>query len=515
MTVETGFVRDLQDHPHDDTVRLIFCDWLADQGDPEHLARRRLLQIQAELDGWVPDLAARRQLQDEEDELLTQYADPWLGNLPAFALQTRFRSGLVDVSFDGDVFGSRRFAAVADELFDAVWIGRVRLEYTRVPTVAQVTCAPLARVRQLDLSGSRLTDDLLARMLHEAGLQELVALNLAGNSLTDRGAEFLARADLPRLRTLDLRNNQMSTDGVRKILGSSQLADLTRIEVHGNPLPARTLIEAHTFMEARGGIPRREGLPVWVINTVGMEFALIPAGTFRMGSPEDESDRSTCEGPQHEVEISQPFYLGRYPVTQRQYGELLGTNPAHFTSDHRGGPDHPVELVTWGNASGFCDQLSQHPSELGRTYRLPTEAQWEHACRAGTTTPFYFGHGASASQANFDGRHPSGGGSRGRYLGHTSRVGSYAPNPLGLFDLHGNVWEWCADYYDERFYARSGRHDPTGPRNGTRVSARGGSWSSYASICRSASRDYWYGPHYSRDNIGFRVALTIPGSSSR
>lgn len=514
MTVETGFVRDLQDHPHDETVRLIFCDWLADQGDPEHLARRRLLQIQSELDAWVPDLTQRKELQQAERELLDQYATSWVGTLPSFTQQFQFRSGLVDIQLEANVLESRRFTAAAESLFDTAWIGKVRILGPRNSPLSFVASPVLARIRQLDLSSCRLSDESLEEMLREVSLQELVTLDLSGNDLTDRGANLLARAELPRLRTLDVRNNRISAVGVRHLLGSSRLADLRQVEVHGNPLSVEAQMEAHTFMEARGGIARRAGLPTRILNSVGMEFALIPAGTFLMGSPETEPERGSCEGPQHEVESTQPFYLSRFPVTQRQYLEVVGNNPAHFTNEPRG-LGHPVEMVTWGNAGRFCEQLAQRQPEQGRTYTLPTEAQWEHACRAGTTTPYFFGFSASSSQANFHGRHPYGGGSRGPYVGRTTCVGMYPPNPFGLYDLHGNVWEWCADYYDERFYARSGRRDPTGPRSGTRVSARGGSWSSHASLCRSASRDYWYGPHYCRDNIGFRVALTVPEPSSR
>jgi len=511
MTAQTGFVRDLQDDPHDDALRAIFCDWLADQDDAGLLARRRLLQVQAELDRWVPDLERRTALQHEEHALLVEHSAAWLGDLAGFVRDPEFRSGLVDVTFDAAVFLSRKFTTIADALFDAAWVGRVRIEGARSQLPALLASPALGRVRQLDLGDFGLRDDDLAALLASAAAGRLVALNLAGNDLTERAAGRVATTALPRLRALDLRNNRVGPAGIPPLLGSPRLPGLRRVEAHGNPVPPATLLDALAFGLDRGGVAFHRGLPTRLVNSVGMELALVPAGVFMMGSPETEPDRGACEGPCHEVEVTQPFYLGTYPVTQRQYQAVVGNNPSHFSAENRGGPDHPVEMVTWGNASAFCERLSQLADEapLGRVYRLPTEAEWEHACRAGTTTAFHFGDRAAPHQANFDGRYPYGGGRPGVYRGYTTPVGAFAPNGFGLYDLHGNVWEWCADYYDERYYARSARRDPPGPRSGTRVSARGGSYSSHGAICRAASRDYWYGPHYSRDNIGFRVALGV------
>jgi formylglycine-generating enzyme required for sulfatase activity len=261
------------------------------------------------------------------------------------------------------------------------------------------------------------------------------------------------------------------------------------------------------------------GPPGRLVNSIGMELALVPAGSFRMGSPETEyaSERSANgpagadERPQHLVAVTSPFYLGLYPVTQRQYTQVMGTNPAEFNDNNRGGPDHPVERVSWADAQRFCERLSSLPEEreAGRLYRLPTEAEWEYACRAGTGTPFWWGDSASSHQANFDGSFPYGAAPRGLYLGRTTRVGSYPVNAFGLYDVHGNVWEWCEDYYEPRYYDHSPSHDPLGPTKGNRKCARGGSWSNSAADCRSACRDYWYGVDYARNNIGFRVAMTV------
>jgi uncharacterized protein (TIGR02996 family) len=517
MTAETGFVRALQDDPFDETVRDIFGDWLEEQGDTDHLARRRLLRVQMELARWVADLAERRVLLAEEQALVTRHGPTWLGELATFARFTRFRAGLVDATFDAEVFRSKRFLAAAPQLFDAAWIGRVRVEFDGQPSVAVASSPALGRLRQFDLRGADLDDDSLIALLERPHLGELVCLDLSNNRLTDAAAAALAHADLPCLCDLDLRNNRLTAAGVATLTGVTSLPSLRRIDVHGNPLPAQALLEAHAFSAARGAFPTRDGLPARLVNSVGMEFALVPAGTFLMGSTDAEPERGASEGPAHEIELTQPFYLGVYPVTQRQYAAVVGNHPSHFVAPE-GSPEHPVEMVTWENARSFCEQLSRREAEVlaGRVYTLPTEAQWEHACRAGTLTPFFFGDTVSSDRANFDGRHPYGQVRPGAYLGRTSAVGAYPANSFGIYDTHGNVWEWCADYYDERYYARGNRRDPTGPRSGNRVSARGGSWASHGSICRSATRDYWYGPNYCRDNIGFRLALPVqPGSTYR
>ncbi len=233
-------------------------------------------------------------------------------------------------------------------------------------------------------------------------------------------------------------------------------------------------------------------------NSIGMKLALIPKGKFKMGSPVTESDRDASdEGPQHEVEISQPFYLGIYEVTQAEYQKVMGNNPSHFCATGAGkdkvkGMDtsgFPVENVSFDEAKQFCDKLSSLPAEkeAGRVYRLPTEAEWEYACRAGTTTPFHFGDSFSSTQANYEGT-PYGKALRGPNLQRTCKVGSYTPNAFGLYDMHGNVAEWVLDVYDKAYYANSPRVDPMGPATGTSRLTRGGSWAHGPRICRAAYR---------------------------
>ena len=229
-----------------------------------------------------------------------------------------------------------------------------------------------------------------------------------------------------------------------------------------------------------------------VVNSVGMRFALIPAGKFLMGSPDSEEGRFDDEGPQHEVEITRPFYLGVYPVTQQQYRKVMGTNPSHFTRKYGGGPTHAVDSVSWEDAEALCRRLSAVAEEraAGRRYQLPSEAEWEYACRGGASTsqPFHFGVRLSSEQANCDGTSAYGGADKGSYLQRTSAVGSYPPNAFGLYDLHGNVWEWCQDWYGENFYQEGNNKDPQGPVCGDVRVLRGGSWGVNQGYCRAANR---------------------------
>jgi uncharacterized protein (TIGR02996 family) len=249
-----------------------------------------------------------------------------------------------------------------------------------------------------------------------------------------------------------------------------------------------------------------------ITNSIAMKFALIPAGTFLMGSPKSEEDRDEDEGPQHEVEITRPFYLAIHPVTQEQYKNLMGENPSYFTRKRGGAPSHPVEQVSWMEAAGFCRKLSERWEEKssGRLYRLPTEAEWEYACRGGASSskPFSFGGSLSSTQANFHGDYPCGDAVPGPYLGCTTPVGSYKPNPFGLYDMHGNVWEWCRDWYGENYYSQSPRQDPQGQPNGRARVVRGGSLYSWGEECRSALRNRRE-PSFRENNTGFRIVCIV------
>jgi uncharacterized protein (TIGR02996 family) len=257
-----------------------------------------------------------------------------------------------------------------------------------------------------------------------------------------------------------------------------------------------------------GGVPPL--VPAFT-NSVGMELALIPAGSFIMGSSDSEEGRRPFE-PLHPVTITRPFYLGIYPVTQAEYGKVVGTNPAHFTRARGGGPNFPVENINWHEAVNFCELLSGLPAErsAGRTYRLPTEAEWEYACRAGTTTVFHFGPSISAREANFNTEAPYGGPAPERSLRRTTPVGSYPPNAWGLYDMHGNVVNWCQDWYSHLKDKRA--VDPVGPRSARRDLGyrlvRGGSWSFHGQYCRAAYRNH-ASPDSPREFYGVRVACVL------
>jgi uncharacterized protein (TIGR02996 family) len=249
-------------------------------------------------------------------------------------------------------------------------------------------------------------------------------------------------------------------------------------------------------------------------NRLGMELALIPAGAFLMGSPKDEAGRLDNEQ-RHEVEITRAFWLAVHPVTVGQFAAFAQATDYRQTRwQHPGFPQedtHPVVWVSWNDAQAFCTWLTQ--TDPGRLYRLPSEAEWEYACRAGAPEayPFHIGqplHSLSSTQANFDGNYPYGGAAKGPYLQRSTPVGSYPPNGWGLYDMHGNVYEWCADRYGAAYYKGSPRQDPPGPPRGSYRVIRGGSWINRGQSCRSAYRG-WRAPTSRNSYLGFRVALVL------
>ncbi len=204
--------------------------------------------------------------------------------------------------------------------------------------------------------------------------------------------------------------------------------------------------------------------------------------------------------------MTKGFWLGQYEVTQGEYKRITGSNPSKFKE---AGDRAPVENVSWEDATNFAMKLTERERAAGRLpdgymYGLPTEAQWEYAARAGTRTAFRYGDSLSSRQANFDGNYPYGGGGKGPYLKKTVEVGSYEPNQWRLYDMHGNLWEWCSDWYGE--YPTGRRVDPKGPESGWYRVRRGGGWENDAQFCRSASRGR--GPAvYRYEFLGFRLCL--------
>ena len=248
-------------------------------------------------------------------------------------------------------------------------------------------------------------------------------------------------------------------------------------------------------------------------NDVVLTLMLMPVGEFLMGAPEEEPESFNGQRPQQLVKVPQ-FLMGRYAVTQAQWRVVanydrmkqeLAPDPSSFKGDNR-----PVEQVSWDDAQEFCRRLS---AKTGKDYRLPSEAQWEYACRAGTTTPFHFGETITPDLANYDGRGTYNNGLQGDYRRETIDVGSFPANDWGLYDMHGNVWEWCEDDYH-----RSYEGAPTDgsawvemDRTENNPLLRGGSWSSHPRFCRSVDRNYY--PRDTRNyDVGFRVCCVPPRS---
>jgi formylglycine-generating enzyme required for sulfatase activity len=243
-------------------------------------------------------------------------------------------------------------------------------------------------------------------------------------------------------------------------------------------------------------------------NDTQLEMMLVPGGTFMMGSPPEELRHRDNERPQHQVTIK-AFFMGKYPVTQQQWrfvahlpqvNKELNPDPSNFKGDNR-----PVEQVSWEDAVEFCDRLSNHTKEQ---YRLPSEAEWEYACRAGTTTPFHFGEKITTDLVNYNGNYTYGGGAKGEYRKETTEVGSFeVANNFGLYDMHGNVWEWCQDDWHSNYEGAptDGSAWLNNEDNNWKL-LRGGSWYNYPEHCRSAFRfNYNLDYHY---HFGFRVVCS-------
>jgi sulfatase modifying factor 1 len=238
----------------------------------------------------------------------------------------------------------------------------------------------------------------------------------------------------------------------------------------------------------------------------GQVFRWIAPGVFLMGSPEGEPERWAERETQHEVTLSRGFWLADSACTQAWWRAVMGNNPSQFQTDS----NHPVETVSWHDAQAFIAQLNAQVQ--GLQARLPTEAEWEYACRAGTTTPFSFGDNITPEQVNYDGNYPYAGGVKGQYREQTVPVKSLPPNPWGLYEMHGNVWEWCQDWFAN--FSPSPQQDPIGPLEDQYRVLRGGSWRSDGRFVRSANRD-WDEPDFRDDDTGFRLALGPIGEQAQ
>jgi formylglycine-generating enzyme required for sulfatase activity len=242
---------------------------------------------------------------------------------------------------------------------------------------------------------------------------------------------------------------------------------------------------------------------------VNLEMVEIPGGTFRMGASEKEKGSTEDERPRHQVTV-QPFFMGKYAVTQEQWQKVadflpranreLNPHPSRFKGDKR-----PVECISWYDVKEFCLRLSKYTK---KEYCLPSEAEWEYACRAGTSTPFHYGETITTQLANYDGNYTYGDGVKGEYRQKTTQGGSFPPNAFGLYDMHGNVWEWCGDTWHENYEGAPSDGNYWLSENDNRKLVCGGSWSSFPVNCRSAYR-YRREPDNFSNFIGFRVVCVL------
>ncbi|KST69479.1 protein kinase [Mastigocoleus testarum BC008] len=258
-------------------------------------------------------------------------------------------------------------------------------------------------------------------------------------------------------------------------------------------------------VNAKGDIADRQILSAnyfteYLGNNVTLDMVQIPGGEFFMGSPADEEKRSDDESPLHKVTIK-PFFIGKFPITQAQYQAIMGD----YSSGLKSGK-HPAESLSWNNANEFCQRLTE---KTGREYRLPSEAEWEYACRAQTTTPFHFGETITTKLVNYDGNYTYADAPKGEFRNETTEVGSFPPNAFGLYDVHGNIREWCQDTWQENY--KNAPNDGSAwieENNNTHRVLRGGSWSNLPAYCRSAFR-YYDDPNYGYEDFGMRVICSI------
>ncbi|MGA7496744.1 MAG: SUMF1/EgtB/PvdO family nonheme iron enzyme [Isosphaeraceae bacterium] len=424
-------------------------------------------------------------------------------------------------------------------------------------------CPVSAVLNQPDtmVSLSYLTDDLLAKW----GGKNLVLLDACRDGVVDLDKGVRARGVQGRVVSLPegtailfscaSRQTSLERDELRHGVFAYSVLETLRAEAASGAITWSALVdrvqnrvaELNPLQEPiqAGVMPRlvlgrRRGSPSLITNSLGMNFTLIKAGEFLMGSPDTDKDAEDDEKPQHRVRITRPFYLGVHEVTRGQFRRFVDDSgyQTDAEKDGKGGFGwneaankfeqaprytwreagfeqtdlHPVVNVSWNDAVAFAEWLGR---KEGKTYRLPTEAQWEYACRAGTTTRYFCGDDAEAlaevgniADATAREKYPDWNyaiASRDGFV-YTSPIGRYRPNAWGLHDMHGNVWEWCWDWYGKDFYKASRVDDPAGPLEAADRVIRGGSWNSIPRRCRSAFRN-WGTPGYRISFLGFRLAL--------
>lgn len=389
---------------------------------------------------------------------------------------------------------------IYDRLIARYGEGNVFMDVTTIPPGVDFVDFLGDAVAQADVLlaviGNQWAELMRARMGEEDDfvrieIESALARNIPVIPLLVGGAPMPGAGDLPPSLAAVRRRNAYPVD-VRRDFNSHMTGLIQALDEHyggkAKPVPA---VPAPRVPAAP---PPAKSAPVMAeaspasefTNGLGMEMVWCPPGKFLMGSPAAEEGRSDDEG-QHEVTLTRGFWIARHPVTQGQWEKLMGNNPSHFKES---GPYAPVETVSWEDCLAFCQKLS---AKEGQPYTLPTEAQWEYACRAGTSGPYA---GSSLDEIGWYG---------GNSGGKTPPVGQKKPNPWGLYDMHGNVLEWCLDWYGD--YPKGAATDPTGPdQAGFRV-FRGGSWFDGAGLCRSAYR--YVARLLARNLLGFRPVRSV------
>ncbi len=350
------------------------------------------------------------------------------------------------------------------------------------------TIRPATRAR-LDLERDRLhLSPERAAALEQQALQPYLDYD---QNLTRYAQIFLAevRHDYPlspearqELDDIQTRLNLKPTDAAKREATILKAEGLAPEPSSSSPQPPTPNSALRTFrfeivtVNDKGSITERQQREAQQFledlgNGITLDMVQIPGGEFLMGAADGEEGASNDEYPQHRVTVTE-FFMGKYPITQAQYQAIVGKNPSRFTEN---GSNRPVENVSWKDAMEFCQRLSK---KTGKDYRLPSEAEWEYACRAGTTTPFYFGATITPDLVNYDGNYPYGNAAKGEYRQQTTEVGSFPPNAHGLYDLHGNVWEWCADNWHGNYNQApsDGSIWKTKDFNNDPHVLRGGSW---------------------------------------
>jgi formylglycine-generating enzyme required for sulfatase activity len=394
----------------------------------------------------------------------------------------------------------------------------------------QVEWAPPADVLPLLVATVTPADEAYVAELHHAW--EAVGIEMRvdmGPAFYRRGQDFYKRRDYPaavadfdraiglgvpgaidrREKTLQVMSEVAQREVEPEKLRQAQAeAERLRQEAEEN-LKGKLFSFETVYVDNRGNIERREQkearcLTIDLGGGVPLEMVYIPGGSFLMGGSDKEQNSSNDERPQHEVTL-QPFHMAKYPITQQQYQAVMDRNPSDFKGDRR-----PVERVSWHDAVAFCQKLS---GKVGQQFSLPSEAQWEYACRAGTTTPFHFGATISAEIVNYDASNTYGNGSKGKYPQQTTDVGIFPPNAFGLYDMHGNVWEWCQDNWHHSYNGAPTDGSAWNIGGNSNYVLRGGAWDNYPYRCRSANR-YGNSPVIRFNSNGFRVVVVVAAPST-